>query len=188
MSTLSFSFYRPSFHIATSLVLCNICPTTRSEKNVLSLVQGVALTFYNLLCVPSRRGRLSCPNGLSWPYPGRGRARRARWSCRSDPSGPSLEPARANHARWSCRRDPSSSSPATARRRPGMLSFHVGRKSQNLVSVLVRPDKSSSRTCPFHKTRLFGLARHDRPSSRFDSRQPTIVGYQAHHNTSSQQR
>ena len=66
-----------------------------------------------------------------------------------------------------------------------MLSFHVGRKSQNLVSVLVRPDKSSSRTCPFHKTRLSGLARHDRPSSRFDPRQPTIVGDQTHHNMSS---
>ena len=44
-----------------------------------------------------------------------------------------------------------------------MLSFRAGRESQTLAPVLVRPDKSSSRTCPFHKTRLSGLARHDRP-------------------------
>jgi len=66
-----------------------------------------------------------------------------------------------------------------------MLSFRAGRESQTLAPVLVRPDKSSSRTCPFHKTRLSGLARHDRPSSRFDPRQPTIVGDQTHHNMSS---
>ena len=66
-----------------------------------------------------------------------------------------------------------------------MLSFRAGRESQTLAPVLVRPDKSSSRTCPFHKTRLPGLARHDRSSSRFDPRQPTIVGDQAHHNMSS---
>ena len=59
-----------------------------------------------------------------------------------------------------------------------MLSFRAGRESQPLAPVLVRPDKSSSRTCPFHKTRLPGLARHDRSSSRFDPRQPTIVGDQ----------
>lgn len=43
------------------------------------------------------------------------------------------------------------------------MSFRAGRESQTLAPVLVRPDKSSSRTCPFHKTRLSGLARHDRP-------------------------